>query len=90
MKLPVTLAIVTLLTSATAWSADLAGRRGEFWSGGRETTTAVVDELFLDRNHCPRGPDCIAPRVGDIYHGRGVVYRAIQTPVDPRVSARAQ
>lgn len=90
MKLFVTLAIVTMLTCASAWSADLAGRRDEFWSGGKETTTAVVDELFLHQNRCPRGPDCIAPRVGDIYHGRGVSYRAIETPVDPRVSARAQ
>lgn len=90
MKLPVTFAIITALTSASAWSVDLAGRKGEFWSAQTETTTAVVDELFLYRRRCPRGPDCIAPRVGDVYHGRGVVYRAIETPIDPRVATRAQ
>lgn len=90
MKLPAMLATIAVLTSTVAWSADLADRRGDLFSGGAETTTAVVDQLFLHRNRCPRGPDCIAPRVGDVYHGRSVVYRAIETPVDPRVSGRVQ
>lgn len=89
MKLLATLATVAALSSTVAWGADLAGPRGELFSSGAETTTAVVDQLFLHRNRCPRGPDCIAPRVGDVYHGRSVVYRAIATPIDPRVAARA-
>ena len=83
---------VLVATVASAAAADLdrpvgRGERvaaAEFWRPGPTAyTTAMVDELFL-ASKCPRNKDCIAPRVAPVTHARGVVYRAIPVPVDPR------